>query len=190
MNSLLAQSHRIFSIALVEFGLIATDSFLTHPASNIALLLATGIGASLPDIDQHNSKVSRKSPLNVSMFLRHRGITHSLLGWIIFAVILYFLMNLLIPLKPIQLSPFVLPNIWGSLWLGLVIGYFLHLVEDSFSKQGVQWLAPFYKKKGRPLLYYKVGGPFEKFLAMIAYIAVIIMTVYWVWLMICPMPRA
>ena len=93
---MLAQSHRIFSIALVEFGLIATDSFLTHPASNIALLLATGIGASLPDIDQHNSKVSRKSPINFSMFLRHRGITHSLLGWIIFAVILYFLMNLLI----------------------------------------------------------------------------------------------
>lgn len=187
---MLAQSHRIFSIALVEFGLIATGSFLTHPASNIALLLATGIGASLPDIDQHNSRVSRKSPINFSMFLHHRGITHSLLGWIIFAVILYFLMNLLIPLKPIQLRPFVLPNIWGSLWLGLVIGYFLHLMEDSFSKQGVQWLAPFYKKKGRPLLYYKVGGPFEKILAMMAYIAVIIMTVYWVWLMIFPIPSA
>lgn len=48
---------------------------------------------------------------------------------------------------PIHINNLTSQNYWSALWFGLVIGYFLHLVEDSFSKQGVEWLAPFYKKK-------------------------------------------
>ena len=58
MKKVLTRSHRLFSIAVVELGLIATDTFLTNPVSNVVLLLATGVGASLPDIDEYNSTTS------------------------------------------------------------------------------------------------------------------------------------
>ena len=35
---MLTRSHRLFSIAVVELGLIATDTFLTNPVSNVVLL--------------------------------------------------------------------------------------------------------------------------------------------------------
>ncbi|KRM40552.1 hypothetical protein FC39_GL000576 [Lactobacillus hamsteri DSM 5661 = JCM 6256] len=181
MKEVLTRSHRLLSVAVVELGLIATDNFLINPASNIVLLLATAVGASLPDIDEYNSTVSRKSLINFSLFLRHRGITHSLLGWLIFAGGLYFLMNYFMPIK---IPPHMVPNYWGSLWLGLVIGYFLHLVEDSFSNQGVNWLQPFFvRKKHGKFLHYKVNGPFEHIVTFIATSGIIFMTVYWIWIL-------
>lgn len=185
VDFMLTRSHRLCSIALVELGLIASNTtFIAHPTSNLIILLATGVGASLPDIDEYNSTPSRRSPINFSLFLRHRGITHSLLGWVIFSVGLYFIMNHFIPIK---LQPWQSLNWWGSIWLGLILGYFLHLVEDSFSKQGVDWWAPFFKKKYRRSFFrYKVGGIFEKMLTFIAVLGIIIMSCYWLWLMAAP----
>ncbi len=175
---MLTRSHRLFSIAVVELGLIATDTFLINPTANIILLLATGVGASLPDIDEYNSSTSRKSIINFSLFLRHRGITHSLLGWIAFSTILYFIMN---HFSPIALSMTKPLNYWDSIWLGLVIGYLLHLIEDSFSKQGVEWLTPFFKKRRKKkFFHYKVGGPFEKTITFLASLGIILMSIYWI----------
>lgn len=183
-SQILTRSHRLCSIAVVELGLIASNAFLTNLSSNVIILLATGVGASLPDIDEYNSTTSRKSLINFSLFLRHRGITHSLLGWLIFSVGLFYIMNYFIK---IQLKIGQLPNWWGSIWLGLIIGYFLHLVEDSFSKQGVHWLAPFSKNKFKRSWYrYKVGGAFEKMMTFLATLGIIFMTGYWIWLTMAP----
>lgn len=172
---MLIKSHRLCSIAIVEAGLIVTNVYFKNPLADVLMLAATAVGASLPDIDHYNSTVSRKSPINFSLFLHHRGITHTLLGWLIFTGVLYFLMSLLMP---IHLRPFKL-NYWTSLWLGLVVGYFLHLLEDSFSTQGVNWLAPFHKANTRgKFLRYKVGGPFEKMITFLAFLAVLGMTAY------------
>lgn len=184
---MLTRSHRLFSIALVEFGLITTHSVQTQPISTLIVLAATGIGASLPDIDEYNSTTSRKSPINFSLFLRHRGITHSLLGLAIFAGLLYWGMNYLFPLK-VSINP--LPNYWTCLWLGLVVGYFLHLLEDSFSTKGVAWLAPFFKKPHKTIFRYKVNGFFENLVAFLAYIGIVLMSVYWLWLLFLPLPNA
>lgn len=181
---MLTRSHRLCSVALVELGLFASNAFLTNPISNIVILVATGIGASLPDIDEYNSSTSRKSLINFSLFLRHRGITHSLLGWLFFSAGLFFLMN---HFMPIQLKAHALPNWWGSLWLGLTIGYFLHLIEDSFSKEGIDWFVPFKKKKfHRSWFHYKVGGWFEKLLTFIAVVSIAIMTACWIFLLASP----
>lgn len=172
---MLIKAHRLCSIAIVEAGLIMTNAYLKSPLVDVIMLAATGIGASLPDIDHYNSTVSRKSPINFSLFLHHRGITHTLIGWLIFTGVLYFLMSLL---SPIKLRPFKL-NYWNSLWLGLIIGYFLHLVEDSFSTQGVNWLGPFHKANTHgKFLRYKVGGFFEKMISFVAFIAILGMTIY------------
>lgn len=186
---MLTRSHRLLSVAIVEAGVIASENFLSNPASGCILLVATAVGASLPDIDEYNSSVSRKSLINFSLLLKHRGITHSLLGWLVFSVGLFLLMNLLLPIK-IKLS-LMLPNYWASLWLGLVIGYFLHLIEDSFSYQGVHWLAPltkvnYHKKHFR----YKVGGFFERLLVLLSILAILVMSVYWIILIVKPLPRA
>ncbi len=183
---MLARSHRICSIAVVELGLLTTNMMLKNPVANLIILFATGIGSSLPDLDEYNSKASRKSIINFSLLLRHRGITHSLLGWLVFSYGLYWLMNKVMPFK---IEPNIINNYWGCIWLGLVLGYFLHLVEDSFSNQGVDWLAPFIKKKGRPLFHYKVGGCFEKIVATLAYISIVGMSLYWLWLFVMPMPK-
>ena len=181
-SKLLTRSHRLVSVAIVEFGLIASNQFLikTSPSSALVLLCATAIGATLPDIDDYNSSASRKSLINFSLFLRHRGITHSLIGWGIFSLLLYFLMSKIMPLNLEELSSFQHPNCWLSLWLGFSIGYFLHLVEDAFSHHGINWLAPFTnRKKYRRFFHYKVGGFFEKLLTLIAVLAIIFMTGYW-----------
>lgn len=175
---MLTKSHRICSIAIVEIGLIASSSILNNPISIGIILAATAVGASLPDIDEYNSTVSRKSIINFSLFLKHRGITHSLLGWAIFSGGLYLLMN---HFMPVRVNFPHLPDYWSSLWFGLVIGYLLHLVEDSFSKKGVLWFAPFSKKKKHRIFSYKAGGFFEEFLALVALISVIAMTAYWIW---------
>lgn len=180
---MLTRSHRICSIAIVELSLLLTNRLLIDPVNNIIILAATAIGASLPDIDEYNSSASKKSVINFSLFLKHRGITHSFLGWAIFSGGLYYLMNKFIT---IHINNLTSQNYWSALWFGLVIGYFLHLVEDSFSKQGVEWLAPFYKKKRKSPIHYKVGGCFENFLTMMSYLAVIMMTFYWIWLSLTP----
>lgn len=185
-KEVLTRSHRLFSIAIVEFGLIASHSVQIRPVSTLIIIAATGIGSSLPDIDEYNSTASRNSPINFSLFLHHRGITHSLLGLILFAGLLYFLMNHFIPLK-IDFNP--LPDYWTSIWCGLVIGYLLHLIEDSFSKQGVAWLAPFFKRPHRFFITYKVNGLFEKSIASAAYLSIILMSLYWLWLLIVPVPK-
>lgn len=183
---MLARSHRICSVAVVELGLLVTNTILKNPIPNLIILAATGVGSSLPDLDSYNSKASRKSLINFSLLLRHRGVTHSLLGWLGFSYGLYWLMNHVFPIK---IEPSMLSNYWSCLWLGLVLGYFLHLVEDSFSNQGVDWLAPFIRKKGRPLLHYKVGGCFEKIIAALAYLSIVAMSLYWLWLFVVPMPK-
>ena len=180
---MLTKSHRICSIAIVELTLLLTNRLFIDPVNNIIILAATAIGASLPDIDEYNSSASKKSIINFSLFLKHRGITHSFLGWAIFTTLLYYAMNKFLP---IRINNFTSQNYWSAIWFGLVIGYFLHLIEDSFSKQGVDWLAPFYKKKRRLRFYYKVGGCFESFINIISYVAVIVMTFYWIWICMTP----
>lgn len=177
---MLTRSHRLCSVALIEAALMTSHNLMVNPVSNVILLVATAIGASLPDIDEYESSVSRKSVINFSLFLRHRGITHSLLGWLVFSGLLYFLMNWLMPIKLVWPK---IPDYWSSLWLGLIVGYFLHLVEDGFSKQGVQWLAPFYKNYPHHFLHYKVGGLFEKLIALISFLAILLMTGNWLYLL-------
>lgn len=174
---MLAKSHCICSIALAQAGLLATDHLLTSkPISLIIMLAATGVGALLPDIDEHNSTASRNSPINFSFFLRHRGIAHSLVGWAFFSGVLYFLMNYF---RPIALKSSIFNNDWGCLWLGFVIGYLLHLVEDGFSRGGINWLWPLTKNPLRLWPHYKVGAKFEKFVTFIAKVAIVVMTAYW-----------
>lgn len=183
---MLARSHRLCSLALVELGLLTANLLVKNSFQNMGLLLATAIGSSLPDLDQYGSAASRRSLINFSLLFRHRGITHCLLGWLVFSYLSYRLMNWLLPFK---IEGQMLAHFWPCLWLGFSIGYLLHLLEDSFSRQGVDWFWPLFRKQSHSFGRYKVGGCYEKILAAFAFLAIMGMSLYWLWLLLLPEPR-
>ncbi|WP_373842253.1 metal-dependent hydrolase [Limosilactobacillus sp.] len=175
---MLTRSHQVCSIAIVQGELLVTHQLFVHPLPSLVMLLATGIGATLPDIDQHNSDANHHLLVNLSFLFAHRGITHSLCGWLIFSALSYLILNSIAPLIP---GPTLHQWCWFFFWLGLISGYILHVLEDSFSEYGVRWLAPFshHRYHSALIFSYRVGGPFEKLLLMIAFLAIIMMSIDW-----------
>ena len=101
-------------------------------------------GTLLPDIDEPKSMLGRRFHLPV----KHRGLTHTV----------WFLLLLCGLLK------------W-PIFIWLVLGSFLHIFWDSYSRMGVCWLYPFSKykeynngarvKKGKHFWLYRTGQPSE-----------------------------
>src|SRR5699024_4857734 len=94
----------------------------------------------------------------IKIIFGHRGITHSIIGNLFLGLILTLVSYIL-----------NLPFEWG-IWF--TIGYFLHLIGDSFSKSGVAWLQPFSKKtyqSGFNTIYYQTGSFTENVIFLIAF---------------------
>lgn len=156
---MLGRSHQITSVAVALTGsvFVKTTPFLSnrfalnglltlrptesllhvHLTWVIWALIGVAWGALWPDIDTPSSKISHRHPLLALAFTKigHREITHSLIV-IVGLGIVSFGISFLINFFP------------GSNWLqagviGCWIGYTLHVIEDSFSIQGIRWLAPF-----------------------------------------------
>ena len=70
---------------------------------------------------------------------KHRGVTHTGLLWLclIAPLVFYVLTG----------EPSTLTNVILSVYVGFLIGWFSHLVADSFNKKGVPWLFPLSSKK-------------------------------------------
>lgn len=125
---------------------------------NSASIAGLCVGTLLPDVDEPNSYIGRKTIFLSSIIktlFRHRGITHSLFSITILGICLYFFF-----------SPFL---------LGLTLGYALHIIEDSFSVSGVRWLLPFSNKPYRyksTWLTYKTGG-LKEYLILITMVTIL-----------------
>lgn len=87
-------------------------------------MIAVGFGALIADIDEQHSWIGRRtrgvSDL-MNMVFGHRGITHSLLGLVLVLIPILF---------AVGMTPLSFTN-----GMCIFAGYFLHLVEDSFSKK-------------------------------------------------------
>lgn len=124
----------------------------------VSSLLALGLGSVFPDIDEPYSWIgSRTRGLSdlIKGFFGHRGITHSLFG-LVLALFTIGLICSLTPLNPMTGVFFVL-------------GYALHLIEDSFSKSGVKWLLPLSNKSfqfGNNVIYYTTGSLIENLILL------------------------
>ncbi len=122
------------------------------------------MGALLPDVDASDSKVMRGYWRPIGLFGKylfykpmtwilksksdsfheeHRGYLHSLLGCLLatvfFAIPIAIIFVVLVYALQVQFDLSVI--IWYA-WLGIPIGFLLHLVEDSFTKSGVRWFFP------------------------------------------------
>lgn len=147
-------THLTTSLSVCLPVLVTTGNFTM---GNVA---AVALGSLLPDIDEPRSWIGRRtrgiSDL-IHMYFGHRGITHSLLG-VILAMIPILLLVLL--------TSFSLTN--GSY---LILGYFLHLIEDSFSKKGIKWLLPLSDKSfqsGFNVIYYSYNSIAEDIILLLS----------------------
>lgn len=180
---MLTRSHQICSVALVEALTLNTrgQGMLSVPVV-LSLLVATAIGASIPDVDQPSSRINHWLPINLGHFFKHRGITHTIFGWLVFSILLFWLMN--------KVHPLVIwwpRDWWSAFYQGLSIGYLLHLLEDYFSNRSLNLFAPLIPVKGHRRAIdhwwgpgYQVGGVFELLCRYLALIAVVVMTVCWI----------
>lgn len=169
--------HTYLAYSIVGSMILAGLYFIPSSTEGFQLatiLLAFTLGALLPDIDSEDSTIGRYF-LIISKWIPHRTITHTIwavallagLGW-------YF--------DSIQV-------------MALAAGYGIHILQDTFSKQGIAWFYPLLggydnfgsgavMKRGRrkPKLAYRTGGKGESalFYGSLAVHAVCIGLVVWV----------
>lgn len=151
-------THALVGMTAVCIGAINLSD--VSPEQVLASITLAGIGSLLPDIDHPQSFISRRFPLPLWLFTRHRGITHSA-----FAIIAWMYTSGLH---------------WSITYLAW--GYILHITADLFTKNGVRLFAPLFDDViHAPLprwMLIRTGGTSERFLAAtcIILIAYIILT--------------
>lgn len=124
---------------------------------------ANMLGGLAPDIDQStanfwdNIRGGNVLARLISPLLGgHRFISHSILGVIIFAFLLEWILNLL--------SSFLIVDM-NIVWISFMVGYVSHLITDTFTKDGVPYFFPVPMNFGIPpfrFLRIKTGGFIEK----------------------------
>lgn len=143
-------SHLMVSTAVAMPLMVQTETL------SITSILALSIGALFPDIDESKSYIGRRTrgiSDIINLVFGHRGITHTLVGWLVFSIFVFGV-------------GFFLNDIRISFYLSL--GFFLHVLEDSFSKGSVMWFYPFSEKKIHFKFYYVTGSLIETVIALVA----------------------
>lgn len=112
-----------------------------QPATLAFVLVGSSLAALLPDIDQPASVIWDKIPFAghaagevvEKATFGHRNLTHSLLGFIIIGVLLFWLLS-------------AFPDYWevntNIVLISMMISYAIHLLADSFTVQGIPLLWP------------------------------------------------
>src|SRR4030042_2278338 len=124
-------------IAFAVFLIILFFGHVIHPWIFTAMVLAATI---LPDLDANLSSFGRHlifKPLQ--LLTKHRGIVHSFSFAILISIILAVF--------------------WPILSLGFFLGYSVHLICDSFTRQGIQ---PFWPLKAKSYGFIASGGRIEE----------------------------
>lgn len=162
---MLGYEHLITSVGIVETAVMfGNNPVKHHPLLSGCLLVGVALGSLLPDIDHPKSTISNLlPPLRWPFILtRHRGITHSLAFLIGAGVI------------SLMICKTAHVGLYGQYTaIGMWLGYFLHLVEDSFSKQGIAWLYPI-TKPSKNKFGYRIGGAFTKLVTWLALVSLIV----------------
>lgn len=131
-------------------GGFLAGTYIEAPLTLRVIMAGVGaFGGLLPDIDSKSSLLGRYVPNRLHRYIKHRGITHSLL----FVGIVYAVAWL------VQYAG-AARDVWGApaysyIPLALAVGTATHLFADSLTIQGVPLLAPLSKKRFRLL------GPFS-----------------------------
>ena len=123
---------------------------------NLVFIVIFTIAALLADIDSPASKIGKRFKF-VNYLFAHRGFFHSLFALLIFTILLSFVDYLLA--------------------LAFFCGYFLHLLLDSFTRQGIFIFFPFSTKRSKGRI--KVGSLLENLLFFVVLFLVIVLLVFY-----------
>ncbi len=129
---MLLRTHLAFAVLMIAL-------FVKHVNNQWIFIVMVLIATILPDLDTGFSSWGRHwifRPLQ--FFVKHRGISHSLTTAILLSILLAVF--------------------WPFLSLGFFIGYSVHILLDSFTKDGVQ---PFWPLKTRSSGFISSGGRIE-----------------------------
>lgn len=135
---------------VTSLSLGAGLSIVFHYPFHILYVLGISFGSLLPDIDEPKSFIGRRSFGIAQVFKRnfgHRGLTHSLVAWVIISIFLL--------IYPTPLT------------LGISIGYLFHILGDLFSTSSVPIFAPIDNRRPKSPFVYKVGNRSENFILYI-----------------------
>lgn len=154
------RTHLVTTLAVSVPIMGATDTL------TMGTIAAVSLGALFPDIDEPYSWIGVRTR-GVSDLIKgifgHRGLTHSISG-----LFLVFLTMVLL------VSIIEFPSVIA---IYFVLGYLLHLIEDSFSKSGIKWFLPFTDKSyqsGLGVVYYKTGSMVENFIFLGAAVILVV----------------
>ena len=124
-------------LSITLFFVLVLVSKVEH---KFIFVLVALVATFIPDVDSRYSTLGRKKINRIlQLFTKHRGITHSF----IFLIAVTLVLLLFVPI----------------IALGFFLGYGLHLLADSFTKDGIKPFHPFYKGKSRGKI--STGGKVE-----------------------------
>ncbi|WP_051604742.1 metal-dependent hydrolase [Helicobacter rodentium] len=155
---MLGKTHISFGLGLSACGIVSFNTFSQAPLNGIDLGIfygAVALGSLLPDIDEPNSLLGKKT-LGVSNLIKavfgHRGFTHSLCFILLLGIALLFLGTLDESFwKKIPLINDFVKQFGGIIEsknieifsIGLLLGCIFHLIGDMMTLSGVPLLLPF-----------------------------------------------
>lgn len=142
------RTHQVGALAAVLTAAVYAAPTNLKAATIITALIANAIGALLPDLDQASNRLWDLLPgghlwgkILKNIFLGHRTLSHSLLGFFIIYKATFWLIPKLLN------GLFIDINIVA---LALLIGYVSHLILDLITEEGIPLLWPIKWKIGVP----------------------------------------
>ena len=124
------------------------------------VLRRRGVAALVPDIDNARSTLGQRlGPISkgIQHYIGHRKLFHSLLGLALTGLVVFgaqfglgaLLLHFGLSGAAQKLDVGLPPQQWlntglGLAFIGMLVGYFLHLVADSLTTEGVPWLFPWH----------------------------------------------
>lgn len=129
-----------------------------HEALSVSIAAAAAL---LPDIDHPNSTIAHRIPGSgiVSLFVQHRGATHSLLALAAASAAEHTVLPL-------------------ALWIPAAAGYASHLLLDLITPEGIPLLWPISRARTAvPLV--RTGGLIEHAIVLPGLLAVVFLSIGW-----------
>lgn len=147
---MLLRTHLAFAVLMIIL-------FVKHVNNQWIFIAMVLVATVLPDLDTNSSSWGRHLIFRpLQFFVNHRGIFHSLTTATLLSVLLAMF--------------------WPVLSLGFFVGYSVHIVLDSFTKEGVQ---PFWPLKAKSYGFISSGGRIEDsifvFLVLVDVVTVLLM---------------
>jgi inner membrane protein len=179
---MLARTHNIIAFAGLSSVVVYFAPTEIKTITFVLSLVANAVGALLPDIDQASNKLWDLLPFGDTFakyfnkaFLNHRGLTHSIVGFILIDKIARWLLPMI--LNGLYIDIF-------TVYVALMVGYISHLIADSLTEEGLPLLFPLKYKFGFPPIKswrIKTGGWFENIIVtpLLIFYILWVFVVYW-----------